>query len=139
MIPVDMIVKHDPANGVYGDCFRCCVASILEMKAEDVPHFMQLGEASADFWYKDLNAWLKKEKQLSYLEIQSHTDHWLEWNAYEEAGFSPYYILSGRSPRDEHSTVGRLGKVVHDPHPARTGLIGPSRYGLYCLGFFIKF
>lgn len=139
MIPVDMIVKHDPTNGVYGDCFRCCVASILELPAECVPHFMEKGEASGPTWYSDLNRWLFKYIGGYYLEIQSETENWLDWQAYTEANFTPYYILSGRSIRDNHSVVAHAGKIVHDPHIARSGLVGPHTFdNMYSLGFFVK-
>jgi hypothetical protein len=39
MMPVEMIVDHCPEEGRYGDCFRACVASLMELPAEAVPHF----------------------------------------------------------------------------------------------------
>lgn len=138
MIPVDMIVKHNPATGIYGDCFRCCVASILELPAASVPHFMEAGEGCKDTWYKELNIYLLKEHKLNYFEFNYKDQNWLDWNAYKECYFNPFYILSGRSPRDNHSVVARSGQILHDPHPLRTGLIGPMDDGLYTYGFFIK-
>lgn len=32
--------RHDEAAGVYGDCHRTCLAMILDMDRDDVPHFM---------------------------------------------------------------------------------------------------
>lgn len=32
------LFNHDPDNGVYGDCYRTCVAVILDRDAADVPH-----------------------------------------------------------------------------------------------------
>ena len=35
--------KHDPENGQHGDCHRCCIAMILGLDKEDVPHFYDVG------------------------------------------------------------------------------------------------
>ena len=32
---------HDPRRG---DCFKCCIASILELEYDDVPNFIEMGE-----------------------------------------------------------------------------------------------
>jgi len=37
--PVKQTIIHNPDNGMYGDCFRACVASLLEKPIEKVPHF----------------------------------------------------------------------------------------------------
>ena len=38
-------------EGEIGDCWRCCIAAILSLKAEEVPHFVQMSvdtESSPD-------------------------------------------------------------------------------------------
>ncbi|MGB1272595.1 MAG: hypothetical protein ACPG5T_11030, partial [Endozoicomonas sp.] len=40
MIPQKQLNRHDPDNGVYGDCDRTCIACILDLNVENVPHFM---------------------------------------------------------------------------------------------------
>lgn len=39
MIPLRQRNKHDPENGVYGDCHRAALASLLELPLDEVPHF----------------------------------------------------------------------------------------------------
>ncbi len=39
MIPLMQRNHHDPANGIYGDCHRAAIASLLELPMDDVPHF----------------------------------------------------------------------------------------------------
>ena len=39
MKPVKQLFHHDPANGVWGDCFRAVIASVLSLPVEAVPHF----------------------------------------------------------------------------------------------------
>ena len=43
MIPVHSRTKHNPVEDVWGDCYKCCIASILELSYEAVPHFYKNG------------------------------------------------------------------------------------------------
>lgn len=52
-----MTVKHDPPAS-YGDCFRVCVASVLDLPAEDVPHFCD-GGVEAEVVHDRLTAFLR--------------------------------------------------------------------------------
>lgn len=114
MTPADQEFMHDPANGVEGDCFRAVLASILDRPIADVPHFAAKTRLASDFW--------------------EHVYEWLEGQGYQYwPGRNPpssaleYHALSGPSPRTKggfHATVGLAGKVVHDPHPSRTGIAG---------------
>lgn len=47
MKPVRQLYRHDPANGVYGDCWRACIASVLELPIEDVPHEVMISDPSS--------------------------------------------------------------------------------------------
>jgi hypothetical protein len=55
MTPCRTLSRHDPDNGTFGDCHRCCVAAILDLAPEEVPHFTQsrarygLGPGSRSF------------------------------------------------------------------------------------------
>ncbi len=141
MIPVEQTILHDPDNGIYGDCFRCAVASILEVPALAVPHFMNYpwkeGDSDGGRWYPEFCRWLKL-RGLTYLELTIATDlkpeEWFASIAAE--GFDTYHTLSGRSPRALHTVVGRNGLVVHDPHPSKDGLVGPAEDGWH-VGFLI--
>lgn len=136
MIPVDMrILDHCPAEGRYGDCFRAVVASILELPYDDVPHVMAYPEGTPDVvlpngqpasqWYVDLRAWLAPRG----LDCITY-----DLNQFRRDGgdvsallrnLTMYHDLAGPSPRFPgvlHSCVAREGRVVHDPHPSRTGI-----------------
>lgn len=116
MKPVDQLVLHDPANGKEGDCFRACLASIMELPIECIPNFAQetVGKGSAAFW----NA------IYDWLELTGHSIKFLSFTD-PEVEEGKYYIISGPSPRSGHHAVVGLGKgIVHDPHPSRAGLKG---------------
>ena len=44
MIFHSQLIKHDPDNGQWGDCFRTCIACIFNVhNVTDVPHFGTMG------------------------------------------------------------------------------------------------
>lgn len=116
MKPVNMIVMHDPDNGVWGDCTRACVASIFELPAEEVPHFgvngltPQLPDGTYE-WWNNLMAWLEPRgfSMITY-QIDSPEEDWPAQH------MQFHYIRSGLTCRDtDHDTVWFGGKMVHDP------------------------
>lgn len=109
MQPVDQAIKYEQIPGVPGDCFRACVASIMNLPLEGVPHFMLFG----DKWFDTFVLWIG----LQGYDVRFATDA-------DEVPADRFYILSGKSPRGafNHAVVARNGAVVHDPHPDRTGV-----------------
>jgi hypothetical protein len=139
MTPVDMTVKHKPEEGTYGDCFRCCIASILDLPAEEVPHFCGYDfDQDPARWYRDLTAWLAP-RGLSYFGLEVNPDQFgPQWfSGIEASGFSCFHIMSGETERGtRHSVVGRNGELAHDPHTSRSGLARPGKDG-YQFGFIV--
>lgn len=134
MIPVDMTIVHNPPESI-GDCFPCCIASILEIPRNLVPHVYD-GEGYTDttgeVGMKRLRAWLATIG-FYYFEFEldaDKVDAWLD-------GFDCHYIISGMGGRGvRHVCVGFNGKIVHDPHPSRTGIVPDD--GKYLLGLIVK-
>ena len=114
MKPVDQTILADPsrndgkdADGVPGDCWRACIASIVELPAEEVPHFGAL-EGPSEWW--------------------TATWKWLATKGYRIAGRNDgeWRIGVGPSPRGpfHHAVVlDSTGALAHDPHPSRLGLV----------------
>lgn len=121
MIQVDQTVFGFPGEdgSPGGNCFSACVASILELPLLDVPYFMGDNE-----WWERFRRWCVSRSviptyQASYPPALGYRDHHL-----------PHYMLGGLSPRapagrDDalHSVVAEGHRIVHDPHPDRTGLV----------------
>jgi len=132
MIPVHCRVKHDPENGMYADCMRACVASILELEPEAVPHFTD-GHPPADEVYAALDDFLSGmglaafgvafPGSLSFGELLEHFGA-LNPNA--------TYMLIGRNGEgDNHCVVCQGGVVAHDPAWFRSKMDGPSDEGFW--------
>jgi hypothetical protein len=132
MTPVDQLVMHDPDNGRFGDCMRACIASLLDLPAEEVPHFL-FDNCENDVFNKRLNDFLALH-DLCYMAF-------LPWDLQEHIngsgiGGEVYHIINGPSVRGPwwYAVVGCNGKVVHDPHPDRAGLAEGERE----FGFILK-
>lgn len=134
MIRVDMTTKHEPPGSI-GDCFPCCIASILELPRSEVPHIYE-GEGWLDVTgrvgMKRLRAWLAT-LGFNYLEFEMLAESLADWTD----NFDCHYIVSGIGARGvRHVCVGYNGKIAHDPHPSRSG-IEPDD-GKYLMGLICK-
>lgn len=102
MKPVDQTVFGDPG----GDCFRACVASLLELDLDQVPHF------AARDWPRSLELWLAE---------RGLCDVWICWTPDGWVPPGPH-IRGGQCSRGSHAVVAVGAEIVHDPHPSREGL-----------------
>jgi hypothetical protein len=137
MTPVDQEIMDDTK----GDCFSACLASLLDLPIKEVPKFAAETETSRDFW-KVIEKWLS-DRNYKLLSITFPDPQILSRTDFENGG---YCILSGVSPRRKadgnikyHAVVGKAEgfgvKIIHDPHPDRTGL---QDWGYRWVKFLIK-
>lgn len=124
MKPVDQII-HNPPEQI-GTCFRACIASVLEIDVDDIPHLEKM------MYYKKAGYWKGKFYKWAYdlgygvCEWELNFIH--SFDDYPDAIAIPsdeILIASGRSPRHDsanHSVVWKDGEILHDPHPSRDGL-----------------
>lgn len=130
MIPVTCRVKHDPENGTYGDCMRACIASLLELDAEAVPHFYE-GDCDA---HEGMNRVVSFVAPLGYMPFYiafdgaNSLDETLSYMA--AANPQSHYLLFGMSSGGgDHVVVCRGGEVVHNPAWFGCSLVGPTQSG----------
>jgi hypothetical protein len=96
-----------------GNCQQAAVASILGLPLEEVPNF-----AEAESFWSSFHAFLKER---GYIVVE------LPGNRVPEC----YYLAYGPAARGaRHACIYRAGKLVHDPHPDRTGLINVEQINL---------
>lgn len=114
MKPVDQEYLSGNDKNIPGDCVRACVASILELPREKVPHFVQIGDT---WWLHEFEDWLI-ERRIALMVLSHQT-------------FEFPTIVVGDSPRDpqkiSHAVIEQSGKIIHDPHPSRDGLYGKPK------------
>lgn len=104
---VTQSILHDPANeSVFGNCLQACVASVMKLPINAVPHFSQFL-----WWPMALELWLRGHDLTGKGERTSTIPDRL-------------CIVGGQSPRGvAHVVVGYGGEIVWDPHPSREGLV----------------
>lgn len=121
--------KHLVENGEIGDCWRCCIAAVLGLPAENVPHFL-LGEDGKhnNNCDADTQKWLNERGLLMFYAsaVGGRTAIWFpRWS---ESKFPlPPIISCGPTDRSQgmgkHHAVVMVGnEVVYDPHPSEAGL-----------------
>lgn len=103
-----------------GDCWRCCVAAILQVPAETVPHFVAMKESLS--YEAETQKWLQPR---GYTLINS--THFNFPGQYGEQLNRLPVIRCGPSPRSQrygqfHAVVFLDDKLVYDPHPDASGL-----------------
>lgn len=135
MKPVDQTRFYDPAAPVEqqrGNCLQAVIASLLELPLDQVPHFVQdhVESDGEEDWWDSLVAFVR-------------TQGWNPHAAHPVTDYPGQHLfVSGPSPRGKgddglwHVVIYRNGRMVHDPHPDRTGLRGGlqaagSAYGLH--------
>ena len=107
-----------------GDCFRACVASILELQIEYVPNFMSDGPNCFD---QNLREWGDRN---GFRAIDIQIEGTNDIKNIDLVLRDCYVIATGESPRNKkyfHSVVWFNGELLHDPHPDRTGISGTPR------------
>ena len=127
MTPVKQEFIHDPSNGVYGDCQRAVIASLLDLPLTEVPHFLGLAKNNTELYWYMIQEFLR-EKGYAWLTIPANSGAAF-FGAVAE---SVYHEISGPSPRGQgitHAVVGCDGTIMFDPHPSNAGLSGePSEW-----------
>jgi hypothetical protein len=116
--PVDQEFLHQPEQGQHGDCMRACLASLLDLPLQSVPHFAQLAaDGQGDFW--TMVAEFCRSHGFSFVTMAG---------SFVWAEDEIYHIIGGPSPRGNghHAVVGRNGNIHFDPHPSRAGLAGTA-------------
>lgn len=116
------ILASDPKRK--GNCVAACVASIVAVPLERVPHFIEFGIAYGDS--DDVHAvsagnnWWAM--MLGYLAANGYWP--VELEAITDADPDEFLLVAGMSPRGVlHQVIYREGRLWHDPHPSRDGVL----------------
>lgn len=106
MIPIIQKNIHNPEKGVFGDCYRACICSLLEISDEGVENFVE-----------------NKEYPMNIVRFLKNKGFRLRYGKTVPRGID-FYMACGISPRGvRHAVIYNNGKLVHDPHPIGGGVI----------------
>ncbi len=148
MIPVNQKYKHDPDAGVIGDCFRACLASLLELPLEQVPHFaLESRKAGLESMMPLVKDWLAARGLYLFnfpvsppLGYRDPTGEIVR--RYGKCNPNIYYILAGAirpdveetgEDRYNHAVICHGGRIVHNPNDSKPDIVGPINSGSYLI------
>lgn len=133
--------RHDPENGVFGDCFRTVLACLLDMPRDDVPHFFDgLHDAAIpDDKQKAVRDWLlSKGYGKVAVAFDSKFGVSAILNVMGTINCDVLWMLSGRSETGcNHVVICRGGEIIHDPSLTDAGIIGPCDDGFFWAEFLV--
>jgi hypothetical protein len=114
MFPDQTILIGQETMAVPGNCFAACIAGILGISINAVPHFALLG---VHHWLNCAVAWLEMEQDVRIDTVNEPADP-----GYVQL---KHCMLRGQTIRGTfHAVIGltETGEMIHDPHPSREGL-----------------
>lgn len=122
------IFGNGEAGATPGNCLQTAVACVLDLPMEEVPHFVAMPENQ---WWSAFLLWLSaRNLRLSmYAErfsgLQVYSGGALITGPLNAVPRSRLVLAQGESERGfRHVVLYQNGKLVHDPHPSGTGLVG---------------
>jgi hypothetical protein len=128
MTPAICRVKHNPPE-TYGDCVRACVATILDLDTDAVPHFYH-DNPTGEVGMQRMREWLAGRGLAPCAigfppdPLSEILDHMGQYNPNV-----PYLLYGSTSDGGDHVVVGQGGKIVHNPSWYGCHVVGPSSAG----------
>lgn len=123
------MIDHRPPDA-YADCFRACIASILDLGSPDVPHFYHDG-CDGETGLARLTEWLAGRGLTAYLS--AYTGEIAKDDLLQVCGansFGGHYILFGNDTNGvNHCVVCCGAEVVHNPAWGRLPVVAPTDDG----------
>lgn len=136
---------HRPSEGIIGDCFRTCVACVLDIDRNQVPHDYR------DYWideetnvtllvHRDLNRWLNQGGfNVRFVEYPIAVSSQEELRIYIKHYYKDIHVLIGcNSKNGGHSVVMKNEDYLWDPSLDGSGCVGPMDDGYYWIGLFVR-
>jgi hypothetical protein len=111
------MIKHYQSEfgNTRGNCLQACLATVLDLPLEAVPHFATEGSE----WFNTLNRWLNKNHNMGAIYCSPLNPGTLEVMATSDGR----YLVGGKAENgNPHVVVYHQGKLWHDPMPGGEGL-----------------
>jgi hypothetical protein len=145
MTPVDQEFLKE--RGEVGDCWRACLATVLDLPIANVPHIILEAYAAVgihgmrayemppegvviDWWPRTQRVVRAHGFDIECCRPNYEEGHgWVSLFEHLRGMGVRYAILMGRSPRGvNHCVIWDLDRdeMAHDPHPSRAGITLPA-------------
>jgi hypothetical protein len=120
--------RHKPDEGQVGDCYRTCVACILGIERDAVPHPHRLTDENFS-QVAAMREWLLSRGQaLTLIPFKASPDEVL-MTMERFAPATPFIMTAMSANRVGHCVVCLGGRIIHDPSIDQSGIIGPDEDG----------
>lgn len=131
MTPQFCMTQHNPPHS-YGDCLRACVASVMDMRCEDVPHFAD-NDTDGDTAMREMREWMRTYEVAPFIVAYPGEITRAELMDMMQTinPDSVYILFGGVSGGGDHCVVCRGGSVVHNPAWAGSHIVGPLSGGTW--------
>ena len=125
------LYKHDPENGVIGDCLRTAWGCLLGLPPEEVPHFTHEAGWNSHDAGERLDEFLGRFGYgRAKFYYAGECDEVLDTIGVLNPAV--WHTFSGTSRNNvNHVVLARDGKILHDPSLDGSGIIGPMNNGFY--------
>ncbi len=132
MTPQICLVQTNEKAGTFGDCMRACVASLLDLDVNTVPHFAYDNCDGVELF----NRVREFVGPHGYLPFQMIVDgsHDLEtvFSYMEKMNTGIHYMLFCQSGGGDHVVICKNDRLVHDPAWIKYEITGPHSNGYWC-------
>lgn len=141
IVPQKQANRHRPEEGIFGDCHRTCIAMLLGLDRDEVPHFLH-DDCGAEEFKRRVGEWLGERGLCELFMVwDGGSDIGDILRTVEHLNPGVPFILGGKSRTGvNHSVVCQGGEMVGDPSLTDAGIIGPTEPdGFFWVTFIVGF
>lgn len=131
--------KHQPEVGIIGDCFPTCLACLLEIPRDDVPHFFEDWDGDPAPQWENVHTWLSGQGvRLLKIPYSGDGDYEAVISCVGNVNRDYRFLLTGTSNTGaNHIVICKNGTIDHDPSIDQVGIVGPCDDGIYWIEFLV--
>lgn len=125
MTPAHCRVSTRTSDGSYGDCVRACIATILDLSPDDVPHFYHDGDGEAGM--QRARDWLGERGQSLFVTVYSgeaDLEAVLSLVGRQNPG-ATYMLFGATAEGENHCVVCQGDAVVWNPAWFGSAIVQP--------------
>ncbi len=136
------LYRHIPEQRLIGDCWRTCIACILDVAPDTIPHYYEMfwgqGEVISDKVHEATNKELKKSYGVVFVETPLEATY-EQLRTYLKHYYKDMYVIVGcNSKNGGHSVIMKNDDYMWDPAIDNSGCVGPMDDGYYWIGLLLS-